>query len=122
MKGVDTLGQLVIRIVSNADHYRASFTALEATAVSNQYKALLGEQAPRNKSLSGGLRPLQKNSGETGVPNLGTPVEIDRIGDAAKAAAVFVPFGHETFRRLNTINLWLLMISGRSGYGNSPTA
>ena len=103
VKDIDTLGQLVLRIVSNADHYRASFTVLEATALSNRYKALLGEQAARNKSLNGGLRPLQKKGEDTGVPNLGTPVEIDAVGDAAKAAAAFVPYGHETIRKVNTI-------------------
>lgn len=103
VKDIDTLGQLVLRIVSNADHYRASFTVLEATALSNRYKALLGERAARNKSLNGGLRPLQRKREETGVPNFGTPADIETVGDAARDAADFVPYSHETIRKVNTI-------------------
>lgn len=103
VKDVDELGQLVLRIVSNADMYRAQFTVLEATALSNRYKALLAEKAAKNKSLNGARQMAALNSDETGVPNLGTPVELDTVGDAAKAAAEFVPYGHETIRKVNTI-------------------
>lgn len=103
VKDIDALGQLVLRIVSNADHYRASFTVLEAAAHANRYKTLLGEQAAKNKSLNGERQMAALNSDETGLPNLGTPVEFDAVGDAAKAAAEFVPYGHETIRKVNVI-------------------
>jgi ParB family chromosome partitioning protein len=103
VKDIDALGQIVLRIVSNADAYRAQFTVLEATALSNRYRALLAEQAARNKSLNGKRQMAALNMEGSGVPNLGTPEEIDSVGDVAKAAATFVPYGHETIRKVNTI-------------------
>jgi len=98
---VDALGQVVLRIVSNADAYRAQFTVLEATALSNRYKALLAEKGESNR-LAAAKRTIAAVNGAE-VPNLGTSGGTDAVGDAAKAAAAFVPYGHETIRKVNTI-------------------
>lgn len=101
VRDIDTLGQLVLRIVSNADRYRASFTVLEATALSNRYKALLSEKGERNR-LSAAKRTIAEVNGAE-VPKLGSSADAELVGDAAKAAAAFVPYGHETIRKVNTI-------------------
>lgn len=101
VKDVDELGQLVLRIVSNADMYRAQFTVLEATALSNRYKALLAEKGERNRLAAAKKTIAGVNGAE--VPNLGSSAGDQLVGDAAKAAADFVPYGHETIRKVNTI-------------------
>lgn len=103
VKDIDALGQIVLRIVSNADAYRAQFTVLEATALSNRYKALLAEKGESNR-LSAAKKTIAAVNG-TEVPNFGSSVDADQIlvGDASKAAAEFVPYSHETIRKVNTI-------------------
>lgn len=101
VKDVDALGQLVLRIVSNADMYRAQFTVLEATALSNRYKALLAEKAKLNQRARG--QQLAAETNGSIVPKLGSIEPDGSVGDAAKAAADFVPYGHETIRKVNTI-------------------
>jgi len=100
---LDELGRIYMRIVSNADAYRASFTVLEAVALVNRYKALLSERAAHNKSLNGERQIDILNAPATGVPNLGTPVEFEPVGNAAKVAAEIVPYGHETIRKVNRL-------------------
>lgn len=101
VKDIDALGQIVLRIVSNADAYRAQFTVLEATALSNRYKALLAEKGESNR-LSAARRTIAAVNGAE-VPNFGTSDDAARVGNAAKAAAEFVPYSHETIRKVNTI-------------------
>jgi hypothetical protein len=101
VRDIDALGQLLLRIVSNADTYRAQFTVLEATALSNRYKALLAEKAEQNR-LTAARRTIGEVNG-TELPNLGTSATTELVGNAAKAAAEFVPYGHETIRKVNTI-------------------
>lgn len=98
--------RLAIRLLTNSDTYRASFTVLEAVNLYNRYTALLGERAARNKSLNGGQRPHQKHGADLGLPNFGTPIEIEPIGSVAKASAEFVPYSHETIRKVNLIKGW----------------
>jgi len=100
---LDELGRIYLRIISNADAYRASFTVLEAVAVVNRYKALLAEQAVRNKSLNGERQVEALNASGTGVPKFGTPGAIEAVGDAAKVAAEIVPYSHETIRKVNRL-------------------
>jgi len=100
---LDELGRIYMRIVSNADAYRASFTVLEAVALVNRYKALLSEQAKANQSQIGQARAAINNGADPEVPKLGTSGGVEPIGDAAKVAAEIVPYGHETIRKVNRL-------------------
>ena len=118
---LDELGRIYMRIVSNADAYRASFTVLEAVALANRYKALLSEKATRNKSLNGERQVQALNDNARGLPNLGTPAEVEPVGDAAKVAAEVVPYGHETIRKVTWVQT-LAADESQSGVVRSEAA
>ncbi|MGV8969329.1 MAG: hypothetical protein ACOH1J_02655 [Microbacteriaceae bacterium] len=102
VENLDELGRVYMRIVSNSDAYRSSFTVLEAVALANRYRVLLSEKVKSNQSFVGAERTAI-NAGRLEVPNLGTSREVASVGDAAKVAAEAVPYGHETIRKVNRL-------------------
>jgi len=102
---LDEWERIAVRLLVNVDSYRRSFTVLEAVIHYNRIAALLAAKATRNKSLNGGDKTDRGPEG-AGVPNFGTPVPIDAVGDSAKAAAEMVPYSHETIRKVNLVRSW----------------
>ena len=100
---LDELGRIYMRIISNADAYRASFTVLEAVALANRYKALLAEKAKANQSHIGHARAALNNGAGPEVPKFGTSGPAEPVGNAAKVAADVVPVSHETIRKVNWV-------------------
>jgi len=99
---LDELGRIYMRIISNADAYRASFTVLEAVALANRYKALLAEKAKANQSQIG-VERTAINAGRLEAPKFGTSRNVEPVGSAAKVAADVVPVSHETIRKVNWV-------------------
>ena len=89
-----------IHIRLHANRLRSEMTPLEAYDLFKRLKLVQAAKGIANKSANGGDRV--SSLAQTGVPNLGTPVE-EPVGDSAKAASAELPFGHETMRKIEVL-------------------
>lgn len=96
LTATDDLDDIYVRIFANS--VRRDMTVLEAHELHSRAKAILAARGEGNR-----LAAATRNLGVAELPNLGSSVDATLVGNSAKVAALDLPYGHETLRKIDVM-------------------
>lgn len=95
LTSTDDLDDIYVRIFANS--VRREMTVLEAHELHSRAKTILAARGEENR-----LAAAPRNLGLAEVPKLGSSAG-ERVGDSSKTAALDLPYGHETLRKVDVM-------------------